>query len=705
MTTPASRWRPRQEVQSLRRERTVWVGVCSKLRGLSQTQSATTSTTPSTTLEAVLGAQLDCLEQLNLPNSSLSSKDAGQVVWALCRACPPEVEFLSARVAQSVVDMYEKQRQVSLAPAEADDVADFLVQSLSSPRGTLMAHQVIRALAQVAYVHGEVLSRHPEMIRRISLALLTFADPCAPELDSRRAALDGLSNLFASTLGDFPEEMKGEVCECLRQNFNTHWRGSIVEEEGLSFHITASSARGLGLALKAGCARFLEPYVGALALGLNHTVQPRTAGSTTSPNCLMQSLTLLQGLSAYASTSLLPHWGLFIPSGAEFLADVGGHRPSKPRRKCTVLPGGLLAVLALESSPLARCSAADTASLFVKNAPLKRLLGTAGLEHAPQGGLGGRIHLMIRSLHTALCTCMSRETVPSVRASLFDCAGDMLSSLSYSSAITRKPMTLPSFDAMLLDILRCASAQLARRKTGADDSAAIRLLSVALSSEVQPGVACEVFVSEFTPTLVEWISLETDVTSELLGLLGRIGRHFPHCLLSSNNWPSVSMLLKHCFQSAEQNVRLHGLKAFEETLRARHAAGAAAPPVEWSAMLELHLERALHDPYHGVRSVAAACHCWLVAADWASMDKGTRERRLGSFALILDDPNASVSTSACRAVSALCVLAGEAATASWVWEEGGSGMKDMVSEGGVSIWLGLRTYFLTRGLGPLPCAG
>lgn len=135
-------------------------------------------------------------------------------------------------------------------------------------------------------------------------------------------------------------------------------------------------------------------------------------------------------------------------------------------------------------------------------------------------------------------------------------------------------------------------------------------------------------------------------------------------------WESVSGLLLRCFADPDQNLRLHALKVLEALLLARaeqaaagtennieesdaraQAAAEAKVPANtcsvvapnaggsssggsgaggglWGDLVQKHLQRALEDPYHGVRAVACSCHGCLLDSDWEAFSDGERVRCL-----------------------------------------------------------------------------
>lgn len=49
----------------------------------------------------------------------------------------------------------------------------------------------------------------------------------------------------------------------------------------------------------------------------------------------------------------------------------------------------------------------------------------------------------------------------------------------------------------------------------------------------------------------------------------------------------------------------------------------------WRDLVQKHLQRALEDPYHGVRAVACSCHASLLKSDWEAFSDRERDRCLG----------------------------------------------------------------------------
>lgn len=156
-------------------------------------------------------------------------------------------------------------------------------------------------------------------------------------------------------------------------------------------------------------------------------------------------------------------------------------------------------------------------------------------------------------------------------------------------------------------------------------------------------------------------------------------------------WERASGLLLRCFADPDQNLRLHALKVLESLLLARAeqaalveaaaAEAAAAGAVVavavssgegsggdgggrggggdggggsggsggsdgggglWRELVQKHLQRALEDPYHGVRAVACSCHGCLLNSDWEAFPHRERERCLDRVLAATSDRAAGV---------------------------------------------------------------
>lgn len=156
--------------------------------------------------------------------------------------------------------------------------------------------------------------------------------------------------------------------------------------------------------------------------------------------------------------------------------------------------------------------------------------------------------------------------------------------------------------------------------------------------------------------------------AEALGLLARVARFYPSRLSRGSGargegaWAKTSALLLRCFADPDQNVRLHALKVVEALLVARSEQAASVVDagtaslsspgfgseegvfgvdgkVEenggngssggdglWKDLIQKHLQRALEDPYHGVRAVACSCHGCLFDSDWDGFSERERAR-------------------------------------------------------------------------------
>lgn len=69
----------------------------------------------------------------------------------------------------------------------------------------------------------------------------------------------------------------------------------------------------------------------------------------------------------------------------------------------------------------------------------------------------------------------------------------------------------------------------------------------------------------------------------------------------------------------------------------------------WDDLVQKHLQRALEDPYHGVRAVACSCHMSLLDADWTAFLDEERDRCLDRIlAATRDRATGGLSSVACR---------------------------------------------------------
>eukprot|EP00752_Nemacystus_decipiens_P015738 g14050.t1 len=88
----------------------------------------------------------------------------------------------------------------------------------------------------------------------------------------------------------------------------------------------------------------------------------------------------------------------------------------------------------------------------------------------------------------------------------------------------------------------------------------------------------------------------------------------------------------------------------------------------WEDLVQKHLQRALEDPYHGVRAVACSCHACLLDSDWGAFSDRERDRCLDSVLAATRDRAAGVNILACRVVAGVMTMAGQDGTAKWCRE-------------------------------------
>lgn len=166
-------------------------------------------------------------------------------------------------------------------------------------------------------------------------------------------------------------------------------------------------------------------------------------------------------------------------------------------------------------------------------------------------------------------------------------------------------------------------------------------------------------------------------------------------------WDNASALLLRCFADPDQNLRLHALKVLEALLLARAERAAAVAAVTegsatggdglgsrarssalfgvisstrgdqvveenaavgaggggsggrdgdhggdgfWGDLVQKHLQRALEDPYHGVRAVACSCHGSLLDSDWGAFSDSERDVCLDKLLVATRDRAAGTSS-------------------------------------------------------------
>ncbi|CAN0130543.1 unnamed protein product [Discosporangium mesarthrocarpum] len=223
------------------------------------------------TAEAELLAQLDLLGSLTYPNTSISPQDAGLMVTALCEAVPPSSELLCPRVAQFFISLCVKQQKVALSGWQIEVTLNLFLHSLETPssKTSLLAHEAIRAIAQLLYDYGHRVSKRGDSMLAL---LLHYADLPSVDLEARHAALDALSNLCLKGWAGLSDQTRTSICGTLARNFLSHWQtptGSMVE-----IKVLASAARGLAHTIAHGGVAVLKPSLPRVIHTLNHLVQP-----------------------------------------------------------------------------------------------------------------------------------------------------------------------------------------------------------------------------------------------------------------------------------------------------------------------------------------------------------------------------------------------------------------------------------------------
>eukprot|EP00611_Tribonema_gayanum_P004150 TRINITY_DN1333_c0_g2_i1.p1 TRINITY_DN1333_c0_g2~~TRINITY_DN1333_c0_g2_i1.p1 ORF type:complete len:1119 (-),score=213.14 TRINITY_DN1333_c0_g2_i1:99-3401(-) len=158
------------------------------------------------------------------------------------------------------------------------------------------------------------------------------------------------------------------------------------------------------------------------------------------------------------------------------------------------------------------------------------------------------------------------------------------------------------------------------------------------------------------------LARRSKLRTEALLVLARIASTLPHHLLCSvgggcdgSGNSGVRIALQLCFGDPDQNLRLHALKVMEELLRARTRPSTtiADSDSEWSTSLlgeiiNRDLQRALQDPFHGVRAVACSCYALLLPSDWDGMPPQVRSKCLLLLTAATKDSATGVSAAACK---------------------------------------------------------
>ncbi|CAN0321606.1 unnamed protein product [Pylaiella littoralis] len=88
----------------------------------------------------------------------------------------------------------------------------------------------------------------------------------------------------------------------------------------------------------------------------------------------------------------------------------------------------------------------------------------------------------------------------------------------------------------------------------------------------------------------------------------------------------------------------------------------------WRDLVQKHLQRALEDPYHGVRAVACSCHACLLDSDWAAFSDRERDRCLDRVLAATKDRAAGVNILACRVIAGVMTMTGREGAAAWCRE-------------------------------------
>ncbi|CAN0473348.1 unnamed protein product, partial [Ectocarpus sp. 12 AP-2014] len=116
--------------------------------------------------------------------------------------------------------------------------------------------------------------------------------------------------------------------------------------------------------------------------------------------------------------------------------------------------------------------------------------------------------------------------------------------------------------------------------------------------------------------------------------------------------------------AAAGGLSVEGIVGSSETAATGGGGGGGGGKV-WRDLVQKHLQRALEDPYHGVRAVACSCHASLLKSDWEAFSNRERDRCLGRVLAATRDRAAGVNILACRVVAGVMTMAGREGAAAW----------------------------------------
>ncbi len=359
--------------------RSAWIRCCSGLRTLAS--EVLSGRTEIVQAEASLSSHLDSMSALPLPSLALTAEDAGDVVWCLCCACPPENESLSSRVSEILLRLHERGRRVLFPPSHLEDVMKFLVHVLGSCSGALPAHAIIRATTCMVREHlNKIDSRQLEAL---VFALVRLCDMNAASKNEELMcciAVEGVANILSIRPKLLGHESLTVARDCAWHSFDCHWRKAVsceyITEPYTATHQLVSTrphlrmaiagARGLQFAIEMTSeSSWTQSHVGGLVIALNNIVQPQLSETTLIEGSydddhhhvdlhhelIIECLGLLGILASKCPMILLPHWGLFLPTRVEsHMLSPAGMAP-EIRRKAVIKPAGLVCLIKSSSSP------------------------------------------------------------------------------------------------------------------------------------------------------------------------------------------------------------------------------------------------------------------------------------------------------------------------------------------------------------------
>ncbi len=365
--------------------RSAWIRCCSGLQTLAS--YVVSGKTEIAQAEASLSSYLDSMNILPLHSSALTAQDAGDIVWCLYCACPPENESLSSRISDILLRLHERGRRVSFSQSSRlEDVMKFIVQVLGHCSGALTTHIIICAATCMVREHLNKIDSH--QLEALVFALVRLCDMNTSNDGELMycIAVEGIASILSINPKLLGHASLTVARDCAWHSFDCHWRKSVSCEcismpyiattthQLVSLHLrmVIAGSRGLQFAIKMiPESSWTQAHVGGLVIALNNIVQPQLLSETTTlieggsydadndrqlhidlhHELIIECLGLLGILASKCPMILLPHWGLFLPTRVEsHMLSPAGMAP-EIRGKAVIKPAGLVCLMKSSSSP------------------------------------------------------------------------------------------------------------------------------------------------------------------------------------------------------------------------------------------------------------------------------------------------------------------------------------------------------------------